>query len=772
MSAAIYLKYIERDVDTHTVIIRGGVIMLCFLFPGQGSQTKGMGANLFESYKDLVDKADRILGYSIKELCLNDPKNQLGETQFTQPALYIVNCLSYLDKIKLEKRKPEMLAGHSLGEYCALFAAGVFNFEDGLKLVKKRGEIMSQAKAGGMAAVIGLKSDAISKVIKENFPDRIQIANLNSIYQTVISGDKEVIMSSKQVFIDAEAKRYIPLNVSAAFHSFLMEDAKKEFTAFLEDFEFDKPEIQVISNYTAKPYRQAAVKRLLAEQITGSVRWVDTIRYMVGKGEFEYYEIGPGSVLTKLVQEIVAEAGAVSIDSKKREPVIFKETGKNSLGSDTFKKRYQVKYAYATGGMYKGIASVPVVVEGSKNGILSFFGSGGLTIEQIENAINAIKKENVISYGVNLLHSPDNPAMEEQMVDICLSNNVPNIELSAFMNITPAIGRLRIKTLAEKDGEAISKVNLMAKLSRPEVADAFLRPVPEKIITKLLNENKITEEEAKLARRHAVADDICAEADSGGHTDAASAFALLPSIQKARDDVVKEYEYSGIIHVGLAGGIGTPNAAAAAFVMGADFILTGSINQCTVEAGTSDEVKNILQDIDVQNTDYAPAGDMFEMGAKVQVVKKGILFPARANRLYELYRQHNSINEIDAITKKQLEERYFGRSFDEIYKECQEYWRKIDPAELEIAEKNPKHKMAMIFKWYFGFSTLAALSGNTKERVNFQIHCGPALGSFNQWVKGTSIENWRNRSVGKIGGMIMDSAEKQISKVSKSIKAT
>lgn len=230
--------------------------------------------------------------------------------------------------------------------------------------------------------------------------------------------------------------------------------------------------------------------------------------------------------------------------------------------------------------------------------------------------------------------------------------------------------------------------------------------------------------------------------------------------------MMEKYRYQKKILLGAAGGIGTPEAAAAAFILGADFILTGSINQCTVEAATSEAVKDLLQQINVQDTEYVPAGDMFELGAKVQVMKKGLFFPARANKLFELYRRYNSIDEIDEKTKKQIEEKYFKRSFEKVFEECKSFY---SANEIEKAEQNPKHKMALIFRWYFGYSTNLALNGSKESRVDYQIHCGPALGAFNQWVKGSDKENWRNRHVDEIGKMIMAETAKLLSQRIKAI---
>jgi trans-AT polyketide synthase/acyltransferase/oxidoreductase domain-containing protein len=229
----------------------------------------------------------------------------------------------------------------------------------------------------------------------------------------------------------------------------------------------------------------------------------------------------------------------------------------------------------------------------------------------------------------------------------------------------------------------------------------------------------------------------------------------MPARFALRDEMQLKYRYSKPIRVGAAGGIGTPHAAAAAFIMGADFVLTGSINQCTVEAGTSDAVKDLLQDINVQDTDYAPAGDMFESGAKVQVAKRGLFFAARANKLFELYQRHNSLDEIDPKIRQQIQEKYFGRSFEQVWSETRAHIQKIHPDACAQIERNPKQKMALLFKWYFVHSTRLAMQGVEDQKVNYQIQCGPALGAFNQWVKGTKLQPWRNRRVAEIAETIM-----------------
>ena len=278
--------------------------MTCYVFPGQGSQKVGMGADLFEQFPDYVEKANQILGYDIKALCLTDQGNVLSETNYTQPALFVVSALSYLAKKENEQSAPSFVAGHSLGEYNALFAAGAIDFETGLKLVQKRGDLMSKAKGGGMAAIIGLNKQAIESVLTEHQLDKIQIANLNEPNQTVISGEKEQILTAQTHFEEAGARRYIPLAVSGAFHSSFMVNAKQEFAEFINTINISKPQIPVIANVTAQPVEQNEIKELLIKQIVSSVRWVESIEYILNQGETEFEEIGPGKVLSGLIAKI------------------------------------------------------------------------------------------------------------------------------------------------------------------------------------------------------------------------------------------------------------------------------------------------------------------------------------------------------------------------------------------------------------------------------------------------------------------------------------
>ncbi len=263
-----------------------------------------MGADLFDTAPEELAAADAILGWSVRDLCLRDPEQKLNQTAWTQPALYVVNALAFLKSVREKHVRPDMVAGHSLGEYNALFAAGAFDFVTGLRLVQRRGALMGEAKGGGMAAVIGLTPDRVASVLRSAGLDSIDLANLNAPDQCVISGPATAFDAAEPVFLEAGAQHFKRLPVSAAFHSRYMRDAAREFASYLEDFVLSTPRIPVISNAEAKPYPAGALKRLLVEQITSSVRWSDSVRYLLAQDNATIEEVGPGRVLTALVAKV------------------------------------------------------------------------------------------------------------------------------------------------------------------------------------------------------------------------------------------------------------------------------------------------------------------------------------------------------------------------------------------------------------------------------------------------------------------------------------
>ncbi|RKH68636.1 ACP S-malonyltransferase [Corallococcus llansteffanensis] len=274
-----------------------------YVFPGQGAQKLGMGQGLFERFPAYTRAADSILGYSIQRLCLTDEANQLRRTEYTQPALYVVCALMYLDRARTDSTDPAFFIGHSLGEYVALFAAGVFDFETGLKLVKRRGELMGRATGGGMAAVMGCDRATVESTLRRAGLTSLDLANLNAPRQMVLSGPLDDISRAAPLF-EAQQARFVPLNVSAPFHSRYMRAAADEFARELGHVHLRTLRVPVMANASSRPHQHESLREMLARQIESPVNWVDSIEFIMAQGDFTFEELGPTSVLTRLVKEI------------------------------------------------------------------------------------------------------------------------------------------------------------------------------------------------------------------------------------------------------------------------------------------------------------------------------------------------------------------------------------------------------------------------------------------------------------------------------------
>ena len=419
------------------------------------------------------------------------------------------------------------------------------------------------------------------------------------------------------------------------------------------------------------------------------------------------------------------------------------------LGDPSFRETYGLAYAYMTGAMANAIASEEMVIALGKERLLGSFGAGGLTPQQLEDAIRRIQAALPQGpYAFNLIHSPNEPALERAAVDLYLKHGIRVVEASAYLRLTPHVVRYRAAGLERgPDGSVQIRNRIIAKLSRREVAKQFLAPAPADLLKKLAAQGQITEAQAAMAAQVPMADDITVEADSGGHTDNRPLVCLLPSIIALRNELQAEYGYETPVRIGAAGGLGTPTSVLGAFMMGAAYVVTGSINHASVEAGTSPQVKQLLAQAATTDVMMAPAADMFEMGVQLQVLKRGTLFPMRARKLYELYETYDGIDQIPAAERTKLETRVFQRSLDAVWEDCVTFFNERDPEQIRRAQGNPKRKMALIFRWYLGLATHWGIRGEAKRRMDYQIWCGPAMGAFNDWARGTYLEKPENRHV-------------------------
>ncbi|MFI5685506.1 ACP S-malonyltransferase [Streptomyces sp. NPDC051636] len=744
--------------------------MKVYGFPGQGSQQRGMGKQLFARFPRETSIADGVLGYSIEELCVLDPERRLGRTEYTQPALYVVSALTHLDRLAEDPEPADYLIGHSLGEYVALFAAGVFDFETGLRLVQRRGALMAAAGGGGMVAVVGCDEAAVLRVLADSGIDDLDLANHNAPDQFVLSGPAERVDAARAAF-ESAGVRAVRLNVSAPFHSRYMRDTAEEFGRFLDGFTLRPPTVPVLANVDGQPYAPDAVKATLTAQIASPVRWTDTVRRLMGHGDFEFVELGPGRVLTNLVAKIRKNAEPLPVPVPRtanpaeeapgthelpdrtpasETPALAPATATHAsvtstpapvrpaapaaltadtLGAATFRERYGLRRSYLLGALYGGVSGREMLGAAAKAGLLGFLGTGGLPLDEVDGLLRDLAGDLGLggAFGVNLLYRHGAPDEESALVDLLLRHGVDLVEASGFPLITPALVRYRLKG-----------GRIIAKVSRTDVAAEFLAPPPERLVARLLETGDVTQEEARAAAGRPMADDLCVEADGGWLSSTADLLTLLPAVLRLRDAAGPNGHR---VHVGCAGGIGTPEAAGAAFLLGADFVLTGSVNQCSVEAATSPEVKDILQEAREYDVDTAPWGELFDLGVQARYLKRGLFFPARASRLHELWRRHGSLAELDEETRNQVYDRYLGGD-----------------APAPAVGSDPKQHMAAVFRGYFERGFRLAVRGDRRSRVDYLVHCGPAMGAFNQVVAGTDLHSWRARTVEAIADTLMDGA--------------
>jgi PfaD family protein len=419
------------------------------------------------------------------------------------------------------------------------------------------------------------------------------------------------------------------------------------------------------------------------------------------------------------------------------------------LGGGSFPAAHGVRYPYLAGAMANGIASEDLVIALVRAGFLASFGAAGLLPERIEQALTRLDAGLPgLPYAANLIHSPAEPGLERAAVDAYLRHRVPVVEASAFMDLTAELVRYRVAGLGP--GGPANRV--IAKVSRLEVAELFLRPAPQPLLRALVADGAVTAEQADRARSVPLADDVTCEADSGGHTDRRPLPVLLPAVLALRDRLAPQ------VRVGAAGGLGTPVAIAAAFALGAQYVVTGSVNQACVESGTSDRARAALARAGVADCTMAPAADMFELGVELQVLQRGTMFPARARQLYELYRRYDGMDALPAADRERLEKQVFRRSLREVWADCEEYFARRDPSQLERAAGNPRRQMALVFRWYLGMASRWATVGDPERVADYQIWCGPAMGAFNDWVAGTYLEEPGNRRAAEVALHLMRGA--------------
>lgn len=449
-------------------------------------------------------------------------------------------------------------------------------------------------------------------------------------------------------------------------------------------------------------------------------------------------------------------AGAGALPLLGTLPPLFPEW----LGDRSFQEVHGTRFPYVAGAMANGIATTDLVIAMARAGMLGVFGAAGLMPAAVEAAIDRIQAALTSEpYAVNLIHSPQEPHREAEIVELLLQRRVARVEASAFMGLTAPLVRYACAGLRRGPGGEVTRAtHVIAKVSRTEVARKFLSPAPREILEGLLRAGQLSAEEVALAARVPLAEDLTCEADSGGHTDHRALAVLLPLVADLRDRMVAQHGYTRPVRVGAAGGIGTPAAVAGAFAMGAAYVLTGSINQACVESGVSPTARALLAKADMADVARAPAADMFELGVTVQVLKRGTLFAARAQRLHEVYSRYGSLEEVPPKEREALERDTLGTTLAEAWASTERFFQERDPRQLERAAREPKHRMALVFRWYLGKSSRWAIDGTPERAMDYQLWCGPAMGAFNDWVRGSFLEEPAQRSAPQVARNLLEGA--------------
>jgi trans-AT polyketide synthase/acyltransferase/oxidoreductase domain-containing protein len=432
------------------------------------------------------------------------------------------------------------------------------------------------------------------------------------------------------------------------------------------------------------------------------------------------------------------------------------------LGDRSFQEAHGVRFSYVGGAMARGIASAPLVIALARTGCLAFFGSAGLSLTRVQQELDVLRaalEPDGLPWGINLIHTQSDPELEFRFVDLYLRNNVKRIEAAAFMAHSPAIVYFAFKGIHRgSDGSIIRPHHVFAKISRPEVALHFLSPAPPAILEALVQSGRLTSAEAELARQLPVAEDITVESDSGGHTDNRPLGPLFSSIMQLRNELCARFGYALKPRLGAAGGLGTPAALAAAYALGAAFVCVGSVHQSCVESGVSAGARKMLESAGLADFALTACADMFEQGVKVQVLKKGSLMPQRGNYLYKLYSAYDSLESLPAADKARLEKEVFRMPLEQVWQETEAFFTQVEPGQVARASSDPKHKMALVFRWYVGKSSQWPIQQIAERQIDYQIWAGPAIGAFNQWVKGSFLEAVENRTVSAVSLTLLEGA--------------
>ena len=738
-----------------------------WMFPGQGAQHRGMGAELFASYPDLISAADGVLGYSVSQACQSG--RSLGDTAYVQPLMFVVNAL-HLRRALEESPPPAYLAGHSLGEISALYAAGCVDFPTGLDLVRRRGALMAACPPGAMMAVLGVPIERLEELIAAQGYAAIDIANHNLPDQVVVAGPDDEIRRLAERIDDLGLGRTTRLNVSVAAHSRHMQPAVAEFTAVLDRIDFAAPRIPVLSAVTGEQHEATSIAQRLGEQLTGRVRWWDVMVALTRAGVDEVREVGPGHVLLRMWQraadqlpgrETPARAPAphpAAPPGPSREPAAAAAATAatadghpwvSALGDPRLARAYRLRLPYLVDALPYGVSGPAMLRRLAGTELFGFLGTRGVLVPAVAADVRELDSEDLGGrWGIELPAERLDPARAQAITSLALQTGLAHAVTAGWAGVSPQLVRWRFA--GTRTGARPRR--LLVRVTGSHQAEAFLQPALPDLVAQLVRSGQLDRAEADEARRFPVATDICVQPEPDGGT----ATGLLMSVLRATREASRNTETRAEpIPVGV-GGIGTPEEIASALLLGAGFVVTGAINACTPQARTAEAVKGLLAAVTMADAVLAPSDELFRLGGREHMIRKATLFPARAAHLYGLHLAGVSPADLAPATRQMLESDYFGAPLDQIAGSRPAGSR---PAGSRPAGSRPGPKaeprMTDLLARYFDLGTRAALAGQAEQQLNWHVPCGPEMGAFNLAADRLGLADWRARDVEVVAERLM-----------------
>ncbi|MDR3462480.1 MAG: ACP S-malonyltransferase [Beijerinckiaceae bacterium] len=556
--------------------------MRAIVFPGQGSQHTGMGSDVFERFPELVATANAVLGFDIRDLCLNNPGAKLDKTVFTQPAVYVVSFLRYRAMIA-RSGPPEFVAGHSVGEYAALAAAEVFDFATGLRIVQRRGSLMGETHGGGLVAILGLDAEGVARLLIDHEVDGVEIANINSPAQVVVGGRKDRL----QAFVEmcsAKAVRVVPLRVSGAFHTSQMSEAAAKFADFLSEIEFGDPKIPVMSNVTGRLHVADQIRARLALHMVKPVLWLQCVEAMLDAGVSDFVEAGTPPVLVPIISDIRKQFRAASpASTAERHREVSAARPLAPLARD-FCKTFGCGRPAIAGSLGNGIAGQRLVRALAKARMLAFLDTEGLELVAVDEALAELSadEETKGRFGVGLYANSDAPDADEPLVDLFLKHDVRVVEAKGYYEPSPALLRYR-----DKNGKPTRSNRVIGHAATREAVSGLMLGC-QTLSTLEMNSC------LPASTHEPWADALCIDLHTW-RSKRAGSLSLLQAALSWRD-VYRASASGAPFFVGAAGWPNGSEWIKALLATSADFVVAGSIFLMAEEASLDRETQTFIRD--------------------------------------------------------------------------------------------------------------------------------------------------------------------------------